>query len=249
MNNTNFPLPWTTDGYTTTATAGGTTTLTVTSLKNRYFTGSSAQTIVLPVTSTLSTSYYSVITNLSTGNLTINSSGGNLVQTMTPNTVAVVMCILITGTTAASWSVQYSNLVKSGLTQISRLRSNATSLTASTPVNVATTTNLTLSVGDWVIYGTVGFLAGTGTTITSLVAAISKTSATLPALDTFAVPTAGEYTVNETFPSLAIPGDFTLPFQGVPVSLTTSTTFYLVGQATFAVSTLGIYGSMYAIAV
>ena len=40
-------------GYTTTATAAGTTTLTVSSNYRQFFTGSTTQTIVLPVTSTL----------------------------------------------------------------------------------------------------------------------------------------------------------------------------------------------------
>src|SRR4051812_29646519 len=40
-------------GYTTTATAAGSTTLTVASKVNQFFSGTTTQTIVLPVTSTL----------------------------------------------------------------------------------------------------------------------------------------------------------------------------------------------------
>jgi len=89
--------------FTTTATAVGTTTLTNASTYYQYFTGSTTQTIVLPVVSTLSLGWSFHIANNSTGNLTLNSSGGNLVATILPGTTVHVTCILITGTTAASW--------------------------------------------------------------------------------------------------------------------------------------------------
>ena len=90
-------------GFTTTATAAGTTTLTNASSFYQLFTGTLTQTIVLPVTSTLALGWTFHICNNSTGNLTLNSSGGNLVITIPPGTTAMCTCILITGTTAASW--------------------------------------------------------------------------------------------------------------------------------------------------
>ena len=48
------------------------------------------------------------IHNNSTGDLTVNSSGGNLVATVTANTTCLFTCILITGTTAASWDADYT---------------------------------------------------------------------------------------------------------------------------------------------
>jgi hypothetical protein len=94
-------------GYTTTATAASSTTLTVASTYQQFFTGSTTQTVVMPVTSTLvlGQSYY--IVNNSTGALTINSSGGNAIVTMAASTTAVLTCIAITGTTAASWFAEY----------------------------------------------------------------------------------------------------------------------------------------------
>jgi len=89
--------------YTTTATSASTTTLTNASTYYQYFTGSTTQTVVLPVTSTLSNGWSFHIANNSTGNLTVNSSGGNLVATILPNTTAHITCILTSGTTAASW--------------------------------------------------------------------------------------------------------------------------------------------------
>lgn len=51
------------EGYTTIATAAGITTLTVTSTYYQYFTGSTTQTVVLPVTSTLSLGFNFQIVN------------------------------------------------------------------------------------------------------------------------------------------------------------------------------------------
>ena len=90
-------------GWTTTATAGGTTTLTNASSYQQNFTGSSSQTVVLPVTSTLALGWAFEIINNSSGSLTVNSSGGNLVGTITAGTTASIVCSLTSGTTAASW--------------------------------------------------------------------------------------------------------------------------------------------------
>lgn len=96
------------EGYTTTATAAGTTTLTVASTWNQFFTGSTTQTVTLPVTSTLVLGHSFVIDNASTGLVTINSSGANAVLILAAGTSAVVTCILTSGTTAASWKASYS---------------------------------------------------------------------------------------------------------------------------------------------
>jgi len=90
-------------GYATTVTAAGTTTLTSTSAQNQFFTGSSTQTVVLPVAATLILGVAFSIHNNSAGDLTINSSGGNLIATITPNTTFTFTCILTSGTDAASW--------------------------------------------------------------------------------------------------------------------------------------------------
>ena len=51
--NSNLSANSTINGYATTATAAGTTTLTVASKYQQYFTGSTTQTVVMPNTSTL----------------------------------------------------------------------------------------------------------------------------------------------------------------------------------------------------
>jgi len=95
------------EGFRTQATAAGTTTLVVGDAKIQEFTGATTQTVTLPVVSTLALGQQFLIINQSSGAVTVNSSGGNLVQTVAAGTSALVICVLITGTTAASWEVQY----------------------------------------------------------------------------------------------------------------------------------------------
>ena len=92
------------EGYTTTVTAAGTTTLTVASSEQQYFTGTNIQTVLLPVTSTLVLGQSYTITNNSTGLVTILSSGSNVVSILNPGVTNTLTCILTSGTTAASWS-------------------------------------------------------------------------------------------------------------------------------------------------
>lgn len=95
-------------GYTTTATAAGTTTLTAASTHFQFFTGVTTQTIVLPVTSTLVLGEAFIIHNNSTGALTVNSSGANLVVTIPAGNTYMLTCILTSGTTAASWDADFT---------------------------------------------------------------------------------------------------------------------------------------------
>lgn len=128
-------------GFTTTATAAGSTTLTSTSSYNQVFTGTTTQTIVLPVTTTLTQGWSVLITNSSTGNLTVNSSGGNLVATVLPNTSALVMCILNSGTTATSWEAGLTNLQSASSTQNGYLNStdwNTFNNKSNQPINTIT---------------------------------------------------------------------------------------------------------------
>lgn len=97
------------NGFTTTITAAGTTTLTNLSTQYQVFTGTTTQTIVLPVVSTLTTGWPFRVVNNSTGNLTINSSGGNLVATVYPNMTVYIVCIAVTGTSETSWEYGYTD--------------------------------------------------------------------------------------------------------------------------------------------
>lgn len=105
-------------GYATTPTAAGTTTLTVASKQTQYFTGTTTQTVVLPVTSTLQLGHTFTIYNNSTGKVTIQSSGANTIKVMggtlitlapgAPGTKIVCTCISTSGTGTSSWSYEYA---------------------------------------------------------------------------------------------------------------------------------------------
>jgi hypothetical protein len=113
--NGNVALNNVVEGFTSTATAGGTTTLTVASASQQFFTGMLAQTVVLPVTSTLQVGQGYFFQNSSTAAVTVESSGGNTVKVIGPGAFAIVTCISLTGTTAASWQASYfGDIVVSG---------------------------------------------------------------------------------------------------------------------------------------
>jgi len=137
------------EGLTSTATAGATTTLTVASTALQYFTGTTTQTVVLPVTSTLALGQGFFFQNGSTGALTVTSSGGNVVIVVGPGAFAIVTCVLLTGTTAASWAA--------GAAATSIDAGGATSITNGATNNVLTdvgglvskTPIATLQTGAW----------------------------------------------------------------------------------------------------
>lgn len=95
------------DGFTTTVTAAGITVLTVSSTYIQEFTGSTTQTVVMPVAATIVAGQAYYIINNSSGNVTLQSSGANTILVMAANTTALVTCVLNSGTTAASWNASY----------------------------------------------------------------------------------------------------------------------------------------------
>lgn len=94
-------------GYTTTVNTGLTTTLTAASTYLQFFTGTTNQILNLPDVTTLTLGHQFYIINNSTNAVTIQSSGLNLIRILAPNASIMVICILTTGTTAASWSTIY----------------------------------------------------------------------------------------------------------------------------------------------
>lgn len=101
-------------GFATITTAAGTTILTVSSKQIQEFTGSTTQTVTLPVASTLVAGQSFTIINRSSGAVTVNSSGANLVQTIAANSSAEITCVLNSGTTAASWDSVYTTTAGAG---------------------------------------------------------------------------------------------------------------------------------------
>ena len=111
---------------------------------------------------------------------------------------------------------------------------SATSLTTATAKSI---TSITLTPGDWMVSGNIGFIAATGTIPTALTASVSvtnNTQATSPNDGAFAQIQATLGTASTNVLTLA----------STRINITSTTTYYLVGTATFTVSTLTAYGSI-----
>lgn len=111
-----------TDGFVpfaTTATAAGTTTLTVTSPQIQVFTGSTTQTVKLPTTGVPAGAQWQII-NQSTAAVTVQSSGSNTICVLpgvaaAPYHSATLTAVVATPTTAANWNSNGS-LIPAGAT-------------------------------------------------------------------------------------------------------------------------------------
>jgi hypothetical protein len=162
--------------YTTTATAAGTTTLTNASTYYQYFTGSTTQTIQMPVTSTLSLGWSFHIANNSSGNLTVNSSGANAIGTILPSTTMHITCVGTALTTAADWDY--------GITDFGSVTGTGSAVLATAPtITNSTITNYTESV---VAIGTVT----TSNTISLTSGTVQTATLTASTACTFTMPTA-----------------------------------------------------------
>jgi hypothetical protein len=147
------------NGYETTVTSSTPKVLTVNSAYQQFFTGSTAQKVTLPVVSTmrvLGQGFY--LNNNSTANITVNSSGGNLVATILPNTTWTITCISLSGTGSSSWDADFS-----GATSV-------TGTGGSVVLSTSPSFNGAIYIGDGIINstpgpGTVQATSGSGTNI------------------------------------------------------------------------------------
>lgn len=110
---------------------------------------------------------------------------------------------------------------------------SAVGLSSASPANV---TSISLPPGNWLVYGNVAFTAGALTTATVFSGGINTTSATLPT-----APGAGAF-VQLGISVGAGATEPCLPTGMTSLSLTATTMVYLVAQATFAASTMSVYG-------
>lgn len=90
-------------GTTSTATAAGTTTLTIASSQIQVFTGSTTQTVKLPTTS-VPAGHPNIIVNQSSGAVTVQSSGGNTIATLAANTQGTFVAQKATPTAQNDWA-------------------------------------------------------------------------------------------------------------------------------------------------
>ncbi len=111
VNNATYQLPLYSSDFATTATGatGGTTTLTVTSAKKQFFTGTTTQIVTLPAVSSLAAGFEFKISNLSTGAVTVKEVGGTTVATLAGTTAPTTKwgfftCINVAGVGTAGWA-------------------------------------------------------------------------------------------------------------------------------------------------
>jgi hypothetical protein len=160
-------------------------------------------------------------TSASTGAFTTISA----TSTITPSsTVGIVGTTTNDNAQAGSIGEVISATVASG---------SAVSLTSTTAANV---TSISLTAGDWDVEGLCAFLPAGTTTLTLLSGGISTTTATIPGISG-----GGRFTLS--FSGFAPGGSSQIfPTGRQRLSLSGTTTVYLVVQATFGTSTLGGYG-------
>lgn len=185
------------------------------------------------------------------------ASTGNLVA----KTISDFILTLMDDTTAAAALATLGAKANAGVTDGSSAAAGIVgeeitgSLTRLSGVSLTTTTAATvfsfsLTAGDWDVAAMVGFLFGTGTSVTVLDAAISLTNNTLPAAATTANPTSGEVRTRIMSGTVGIvmttAGDIVIPITAYRISVAATTTFYLVARANFTVSTTVAYGSVHA---
>lgn len=123
-------------GYATTASGGGNVSLTVSSAMTQFVTGTTGQTFLLPVVSTLVLGQCFEITNISTGTTTVQSSGANTICTLTNGQTAILTCIATTGTGTAAWSYYIVGSSTVSLTNANTWSAEQTFSASGTAVNV-----------------------------------------------------------------------------------------------------------------
>lgn len=161
-----------------------------------------------------------------------------MVQSATPFTTGQIPGV-VDSTVASAGSVGENK-------SQTRVLSAATSLSNNTDTNI-TSTALTLTPGEWEIWGSVLFVPAATTTVTRLTAAIATTSATLPGTDTESVQDSnGQIRIEWSQASAAPAANISINIPRVTVNIAASTTYYLVGRSTFATSTMTVAGGIYA---
>jgi hypothetical protein len=90
-------------GYTSTVATNTPQTLTIGSTQQQVYTGTLGQTVNLPTTSIVAGISY-ILTNYSTGTMTVKSSNGSTIQTVGTSNYIIVTANAATPTTVAGWN-------------------------------------------------------------------------------------------------------------------------------------------------
>lgn len=203
------------------STGFGCNTLTVTyaTLASPTFTGVPAAPTAAATTNTTQIATTAMVNSAITGNAlagsftTLASSGA-----YTPSQTAGIV-----GTTT-------NNNANAG--SVGEYVTNSTSGTSLTSNTSANCTSASLTAGDWDVSGSIQFVPAGSTTVSGIDTGISTTSATLGALGSLSTLAANLTTGISQY----------LPSPMVRVSLSGTTTVYVIGNASFGVSTMTCNG-------
>jgi hypothetical protein len=123
---------------------------------------------------------------------------------------------------------------------IGEVITSSVGITSSTPLTTAidkSITSITLTAGDWMVSGNIGFIAAATTVPTKLTASISATN------NTQAIsPNDGGFAQIQA--TLGTASTNVLTTSPMRINITSTTTYYLVGTATFTGAALTAYGSI-----
>ena len=117
-------------------------------------------------------------------------------------------------------------------------KASAVSLTTNTAANV---TSISLTAGDWDVYGLVAYSPGATTTCTFALGVISSTTLDLNQVATGSGTLRVDGWGNQNATVAGFPPDPS-PLPPTRFSLSATTTIYLVSYSTFAISTMGAWG-------
>jgi hypothetical protein len=229
-------------GYTTTATAAGTTSLSVNSNRVQFFTGTTTQTLQLPAPQTMTLGMEFLLVNNSTGNVSVIASNSASVATVLPGTV--ISCISIdttAGNGAAGWNVEtvgFTSVTGTGSVVLSASPTFTGTVTGTAATATASSTASSL-----------GYLgipqSGTATTATLAIGDAGKH---------IYVTTNGQTITIPANASVAYPIGTTIGFIAGASATTvtiaiTSDTMYLAGAGTTGSRTLAAHGMATAVKV
>lgn len=123
---------------------------------------------------------------------------------------------------------------------IGQVITSSVGITSATPLTTAidkSITSITLTAGDWMVSGNIGFIAAATTVPTKLTASISATN------NTQAIsPNDGGFAQIQA--TLGTASTNVLTTSPMRINIASTTTYYLVGTATFTGATLSAYGSI-----
>lgn len=247
-----------------TVASNGTKVLTATSPSIQVLTGSTAHNFQLPDETTLRAGRTFTFINQTSGSaLVVKDSASSTIQSLGPPPAAdtfkgqrLTFCSASSGSATGNWFYfddrpgHLTATIGATAPQAGEVgETMQTALVRSTKITMTTATNynltaspLSLTKGDWDVSAMVTFQNSSG--VADCLVGISKTSLTLPADDTQAVPTSGE--VLDTFDGSAVgaQASVSINIPPFPVRLSATTSIYLVVRSIFSAGTTFAYGSL-----